>query len=97
MCFSVIAAYNKNPTMSQPRTWMVRAGEGAFRVEEFLEKGIVSTGGFTREALYEAERANVPITLTDLDMLVSLVIQNYDQFDADARALLPLRKVYWPV
>lgn len=79
-------------------------GMGAPEIRSFIgglrpgEKGLyVSTGGFTREALYEAERANVPITLTDLDMLVSLVIQNYDQFDADARALLPLRKVYWPV
>ncbi|MBL7840160.1 MAG: restriction endonuclease [Cyclobacteriaceae bacterium] len=62
------------------------------------EKGLyVSTGGFTREGQYEAERANMPVTLIDSDMLVTLVVQNYDQFDADARALLPLRKIYWPV
>jgi restriction system protein len=77
---------------------------GAPEIRSFLgglrpgEKGLyVSTGGFTKEAKYEAERANVPLTLIDSDMLVTLVVQNYDQFDADARALLPLRKIYWPI
>lgn len=77
---------------------------GAPEIRSFLgglrpgEKGLyISTGGFTKEAKYEAERANVPITLIDSDMLVTLVVQNYDQFDADARALLPLRKIYWPI
>lgn len=36
-------------------------------------KGLyVSTGGFSKEARYEAERSNIPITLIDLDMLVKL-------------------------
>jgi restriction system protein len=77
---------------------------GSTEIRSFLgglrpgEKGLyVSTGGFTKEANYEAERANVPVTLIDSDMLVTLVVQNYDQFDADARALLPLRKIYWPI
>jgi restriction system protein len=77
---------------------------GAPEIRSFIgglrpgEKGLyVSTGGFTKEANYEAERANVPVTLIDSDMLVTLVVQNYDQFDADARALLPLRKIYWPL
>jgi restriction system protein len=77
---------------------------GAPEIRSFIgglrpgEKGLyVSTGGFTKEANYEAERANVPVTLIDSDLLVTLVIQNYDQFDADARALLPLRKIYWPI
>jgi restriction system protein len=79
-------------------------GMGAPEIRSFIgglrpgEKGLyVSTGGFTKEAQYEAERANVPVTLIDSDLLVTLVIQNYDQFDADARALLPLRKIYWPI
>ncbi len=79
-------------------------GMGSPEIRSFLgglrpgEKGLyVSTGGFTKEANYEAERANVPLTLIDSDMLVTLVIQNYDQFDADTRALLPLRKIYWPI
>jgi len=56
----------------------------------------VSTGGFTREAGYEAERAAVPITLVSLDDLASLIADNYDGFDTDGRALLPLIRVYWP-
>jgi restriction system protein len=41
-------------------------------------KGIyVSTGGFTKEARYEAERANVPLTLVNLDDLVELITQTW--------------------
>jgi restriction system protein len=56
----------------------------------------VSTGGFTKDAKYEAERANVPLTLVDLDMLVHLIVQHYDNFDTDTRSLIPLKKIYWP-
>jgi len=56
----------------------------------------VSTGGFTREAKYEADRANVPITLLDLDEIAAVVIEHYDAFDAEGRALISLVKVYWP-
>ncbi len=60
-------------------------------------KGLyVSTGGFTKDAKYEAERANNPVTLIDLDDLVNLIVQYYDNFDAEARSLIPLRKIYWP-
>lgn len=56
-------------------------------------KGLyVSTGGFTREAEYEAERSNNPITLMDIDLLVSFIIQYYDNFDSDARNLIHLKK-----
>lgn len=57
----------------------------------------VSTGGFSREAKYEAERSRVPITLVDSDDLVELLIGHYDEVDSETRALLPLRKTYWPV
>lgn len=57
----------------------------------------VSTGGFSKEAKYEAERANVPLTLIDTELLVQLIIQHYDQFDSETRALMPLKKIYWPV
>ncbi len=61
------------------------------------DKGLyVSTGGFTREAKYEADRSNTPLTLIDSDMLVNLIIQYYDGFDSGARALIPLTKIYWP-
>ncbi len=61
-------------------------------------KGLyVSTGGFTREAYYEAERSENSITLVDIETLALFVIQYYDQFDNEARALLPMRKIYWPL
>ena len=56
----------------------------------------VSTGGFSKEAHYEAERPNIPVNLVDLDLLVNLIVQYYNSFDADARALVPLTKIYWP-
>lgn len=56
----------------------------------------VSTGGFTNEAKYEAERAKFPLTLVDADMLVELLVEHYDEVDAETRTLIPLRKTYWP-
>ena len=56
----------------------------------------VSTGGFTQEALYEAERSTIPITLVDLDDLATHVVDHYEQFDSDGRSLIPLVRVYWP-
>jgi restriction system protein len=57
----------------------------------------VSTGGFTKEAQYEAERSRVPITLVDSDEMVDLLIAYYDEADSETRALLPLKKTYWPI
>ncbi len=61
-------------------------------------KGLyVSTGGFTKDARYEADRAsNNQVSLIDSDELVNLIIRYYDNFDAEARSILPLRKIYWP-
>ncbi len=56
----------------------------------------VSTGGFSKEAKYEAERSNIPLTLIELDDLATLVEQHYENFDANGRALIPLAKIYWP-
>lgn len=61
-------------------------------------KGIyVTTSGFSKEAQYEAERANFPITLIDSDWLVELLLSNYETLDPEIKALVPLRKIYWPV
>lgn len=61
-------------------------------------KGLyVSTGGFSKDAKYEAERSQKPLTLIDADMLVDLIIQYYDKFDSEARTLVSLTKIYWPV
>jgi restriction system protein len=77
---------------------------GSQEVRSFLgglrasDKGLyVSTGGFTKDAKYEAERANIPITLVDSDILVELIIQYYDSFDNETKALVPLKKIYWPI
>jgi len=60
-------------------------------------KGLyVSTGGFSKDAKYEAERANVTTSLIDLDELADLMVQYYDNFDSETRALIPLTKIYWP-
>jgi restriction system protein len=56
----------------------------------------ISTGGFTKEAKYEADRSNMPVTLIDLDELARLVVTHYDHFDLEGRALVALVKVYWP-
>ncbi|TAL28735.1 MAG: restriction endonuclease [Alphaproteobacteria bacterium] len=56
----------------------------------------ISTGGFSKDAKYEADRASIPLTLMDIDELVDLVIENYEMMDVDSRSLLPLTKIYWP-
>lgn len=61
------------------------------------QKGLyVSTGGFSKDAKYEAERGTEQMTLIDADRLVQLIIQNYDNFDVDTKLLIPLSKIYWP-
>lgn len=77
---------------------------GAPEIRSFLggrhqdDKGLyVSSGGFTKEARYEAERASIPITLMSMDDLVDAIVDNYENVDAETRTLLPLSKLYWPV
>ncbi|MEM9413593.1 MAG: restriction endonuclease, partial [Planctomycetota bacterium] len=57
----------------------------------------VSTGGFAREAKYEAERSSIPIRLLDLQAIRELVIENYESFSTSAKNLLPLERFYWPI
>ena len=77
---------------------------GAQQVRSYLggrhkdDKGLyVSTSGFTKDARYEADRAGIPVMLMDIDALVKAILQHYDEMDMEGRALLPLRKIYWPV
>ncbi len=66
---------------------MVRAGD----------RGLyVSTGGFTKEARYEADRANVPVRLLDLDSFVRHYVEVYDKADDETRNILPLTCIWWP-
>lgn len=57
----------------------------------------VSTGGFTKEARFEAERSNVPLTLVTLPMLRELPVQHYERLDSESRTLVPLQRLYWPL
>ena len=56
----------------------------------------VSTGGFSKEAKYEADRANILVTLLDLDELAKTLVENYETLDGETRRLVPLRRIYWP-
>lgn len=61
------------------------------------DKGLyVSTGGFSKEARYEADRAAIPLTLMDLDDLAREISDHYEKMDSEARALIPLTRIYWP-
>lgn len=82
-----------------------RSGQmGSKEIRSFMavlregDRGLyISTGGFSKDATYEAERSKEPMKLIDLDMLVTLITQYYDNFDTDARDLIPLTKIYWPI
>jgi predicted Mrr-cat superfamily restriction endonuclease len=92
MTFSVISFQKSIPsrrrrTINQIPTMNNKIG---------VQRAVRQHGGFTKEAKYEAERMDVPLTLIDLDELVDLVIQDYDNFDAETKVLIPLTKIYWP-
>lgn len=77
---------------------------GAPEIRNFLggrgdgDKGLyVSTGGFTKEARYEAERAKIPMELLAIDELVELLLEHYEQLDWETQQLVPLKKLYWPL
>ncbi len=83
--------HRQNTAMGSPE---VRSFIGSLRAGD---RGLyVSTGAFSKEAKYEAERATVPVTLIDLRDLAQLVTDNYETFDVKGRALLPLVRIYRP-
>lgn len=72
----------------------IRSFVGGLRADD---RGLfVSTGGFTDEAKYEAERAQMAVTLLTFDDLAELLVEHYDALDSEGRALLPLVRVYVP-
>jgi restriction system protein len=80
-----------------------RGQMGSQEIRSFLggrhpdDRGLyVSTGGFTRDARYEAERASTVTHLMELDELARALIEQYDKLDEEGRRLLPLTKIYWP-
>lgn len=56
----------------------------------------VCTGGFTKEARYEADRAYVPVRLLDLGSFVRNYVEIYDKVNDNDRAILPLTRVWLP-
>ena len=53
----------------------------------------VCTGGFTKEARYEADRAKVPVRLLDFDSFVRAYVEVYDNVNDNDRAILPLTRI----
>ena len=73
---------------------VIRGFVGALRQGD---RGIfVSTGGFTREARYEADRSMIPVSLVELNRLAELVVEHYESFNLDGRLILPLVRIYIP-
>lgn len=81
-----------------------RSGKmGSQAIRSFLggrhkdDRGLyVSTGGFSADAYYEADRAAVPLTLWTLDNLVRALVEHYDATDTETKRMVPLKRMYWP-
>lgn len=56
----------------------------------------VSTGGFTPQAIKEAEK-HPKLALIDRDRFVTLLLEHYEKLDPEHQALIPLKKIYIPV
>lgn len=56
----------------------------------------VSTGGFTKDAQYEADRASIPLAMWTLDHVVRALVEHYDATDAETKRIVPLKRLYWP-
>lgn len=76
---------------------------GSQEIRSFLggrhkdDRGLyVSTGGFTKDAQYEADRASIPLALWTLDHVVRALIEHYDATDAETKRIVPLKRLYWP-
>jgi restriction system protein len=76
---------------------------GSAQIRSFLggrhrdDRGLyVSTGGFSKDALYEADRATVPLTLWSLDELARTLMANYPATDAQTKGIIPLKFFYVP-
>jgi restriction system protein len=54
----------------------------------------VSTGGFTKDARYEADRSSIAITLLNLIDLRKLMIDYYEKIDEQIKSIIPLKRIY---
>lgn len=79
---------------TQIRSEMLRSFIGGLHEED---RGLyVSTGGYSKDAKYEADRSRIPVTLLNLDDIAQLLTENYDNMDSYSRTLVPLVRIYWP-
>lgn len=76
---------------------------GSQEIRSFLggrhkdDRGLyVSTGGFTKDAQYEADRASIPLAMWTLDHVVRALIEHYNATDAETKRIVPLKRLYWP-
>ncbi|CTP93396.1 restriction endonuclease [Xanthomonas translucens pv. poae] len=76
---------------------------GSQEIRSFLggrhkdDRGLyVSTGGFSKDAQYEADRAPIPLAMWTLDHVVRALIEHYDATDAETKRIVPLKRLYWP-
>lgn len=76
---------------------------GSQEIRSFLggrhkdDRGLyVSTGGFSKDAQYEADRASIPLAMWTLDHVVRALIEHYDATDAETKRIVPLKRLYWP-
>ena len=83
-----------------------RSRSGGLDVRNFLatlrgdDRGLfVSTGGLTKDGSFEASRTShrIHCTLLDRDDFVELLTEQHGFLDAEARRLLPLKKVCMPI
>lgn len=93
----------ENPRIVVEVKHRINSAMGANEIRSFLggrhdgDKGLyVSTGGFSKDAYYEADRAKIPLVLMTLQELTQAILENYDKLDAKTKALIPLTRVYWP-
>ena len=56
----------------------------------------VSTGGYTRDALMEAERSREQVTCLDRDQFIRLMLEHYEALDSEYKAAIPLRRLWVP-
>lgn len=76
---------------------------GSQEIRSFLggrhkdDRGLyVSTGGFSKDAQYEADRAPIPLAMWTLDHVVRALIEHYDATDAETKRIVPLKRLCWP-
>lgn len=87
----VVEVKHRNGRISSPQ---IRSFLGGRHKDD---RGLfVSTGGFTKDAYYEADRANVPLMLWTLEELARALMDNYQDTDMATKQLVPLKYFFVP-